>query len=496
MLGVIQLRHSKQALAVRERLVSRSRALSGASLTLRRDGFAPFESTWSLVNKIAYLNALGSSEIQALLASEKALARVDSLKWPGCLNDSTVLSPRKLAMLLEIPSHWACYAFGDAMSLPATRSADTLRFCETCAQHGFHSAAFQALPFERCPLHDVPIRETCPKCERPIPLTFVARCLNNPWTCTHCGHRFWPEIDEPKWNTLSPPAVASTFQPVRKWVLRLRQHDRSRIRLSEEHHQLPYKSRQWYWISRHRFNPLTAVEAYRLWASLEPAPKAIARCLPRMAPAELRVHSLPARLAPRPRIDETSMLRSAKPNSIDHVEARALAAAQSVRKRIRARMSSMLHEHRACEDRRLSCDFRCDASRALRMWQFYWDIQDSHCFIKPLLESHVHQLIRHLNTSAPPDCDVGNLVVRIVAVDLVESFWDVAQFCRDSSDTWRNGFECAIMNFIRFRRPVLLLTAPARGLVGTRIAYVGTSIGRSAASFYCGRPRQAPESRR
>jgi len=486
--------HTKEACKAHERLVARARELQGATLVVRKDGFAPFESTWSLANKITYLNALPPRAVEALLATDKALNRIGYLLAPGSLNDSTALSPEKLAAALKIPSHWARYAFGDALTPPATRPAEMLRFCESCARQGFHSAAFQALPFERCPLHDEHIRESCPECGDPILLQFGPRYLEKPWCCARCGYELWPDIQEPRWNTLPPSVIASTFWPVRWWVLQLRRHDSSKVWHDIEPGTARYDKMPYQRHVVHRQDPFSAVDGYRLWASLEPAPEAIAPFLPRVAMAGRRVHLLPGRPARRHRPRASTQHASHPPSEIDLVEARTLAAVFSVQKRIRGRFVKLLQQHWDCVARRPRLGFDCDAVDALSIWQYYWDSTDQPRRTMTLLESNVRRLLQHLRLMDVPGCDIGNLALRIIATDLIESFWDVAHFLQLSREA-RNyfNFDSACMVFLRQRRPALLLTVPAGALVETRMAYIENRFEKVASSFAC--KRAAAEAR-
>ena len=70
------------------------------------------------------------------------------------------------------------------------RASWKLRFCPACIKLGYHSPLYQLLDIVSCPIHMIPLKTTCPECERIIPYSLSSIVLAHPYSCD-CGHCLW-----------------------------------------------------------------------------------------------------------------------------------------------------------------------------------------------------------------------------------------------------------------------------------------------------------------
>lgn len=88
--------------------------------------------------------------------------------------------------VLQLPIHATREAFlwdlaSDNRSTSMVREA--LRYCPECMKSCYHSVLFQFSPLAKCPIHEVPLSDTCPRCGELIdPMEGPA------WSCPGCRH--------------------------------------------------------------------------------------------------------------------------------------------------------------------------------------------------------------------------------------------------------------------------------------------------------------------
>lgn len=68
--------------------------------------------------------------------------------------------------------------------VPRDWRSEQLRFCERCMALGIHLRIQQHLAVEVCPLHDGPLRTTCPACQQPLPFRSGSQ---QAFRCPACG---------------------------------------------------------------------------------------------------------------------------------------------------------------------------------------------------------------------------------------------------------------------------------------------------------------------
>lgn len=150
----------------------------------------PYESLWSLVHRFAFLNrpawqsftsdlrwghSFGSfqSLVARPAAPQKLLEWLNRYKQAGDL-----LQLSKPALLRSCLPSW-----------DFEKLQPDLRFCGQCLREGFHSAVYQWIGLDRCPLHHVRLQTGCPQCGHKISALWTKQVLDAPFGCSNC-HRF------------------------------------------------------------------------------------------------------------------------------------------------------------------------------------------------------------------------------------------------------------------------------------------------------------------
>lgn len=164
--------------------------------------FHPFESVWSVLHKLSHWNSLTPDDLVNLLW-EPTKYQARPPKNQGA-SDWRPYSMRRLSTVLKVPSAQLVLAetspfrfeVGEWKIENPTGTEETLRFCPQCIEQGFHSALFQMLWIERCPIHDEKIANVCPSCSSNVPYECNWETLSFAYGCTECGHALWPSRDK------------------------------------------------------------------------------------------------------------------------------------------------------------------------------------------------------------------------------------------------------------------------------------------------------------
>lgn len=157
---------------------------------------APFESTWSFLQKFMWLNACGARDIQRAFGIE--MKKDNPQNWSdrdrnlhhwGALNSKGV----QLALgLTDLHMKTACtidYVRPEEVKVLASRS---LRICHKCIKEGFHTPLHQLIFIPHCPLHKEPLVTVCVDCGKPTaPYSLSRQAFSTPYGCAECGAVWW-----------------------------------------------------------------------------------------------------------------------------------------------------------------------------------------------------------------------------------------------------------------------------------------------------------------
>ena len=158
-----------------------------------------YDSAFSLLSKFALLNGLSAGQVGMLFISatcgrKSALVRQLNLD----LRDPTVFDLPAIAELCETTAETVASGFvlGRFAASPI-ESTDVLRYCVECLSRGFHSPLYQLKFIPQCPIHHLPLRQSCQYCGGIIPYRLTTAALKVPFACIHCQKDWAPALRAP-----------------------------------------------------------------------------------------------------------------------------------------------------------------------------------------------------------------------------------------------------------------------------------------------------------
>jgi len=173
----------------------------------RPDLVSKYESLWMIISKFALLNYATLSDLKQVF--QKPVKKGGTWDYDRyifnawSLNSLNKLSAKKLSSILILESGELRYALStpysiflyppfDKRKMDGNRSLPVghLRFCPECMENGFHTALFQYRWMIKCPLHEIPLQSSCPKCNQSIGYRLMRDILINPIGCK-CGYDLW-----------------------------------------------------------------------------------------------------------------------------------------------------------------------------------------------------------------------------------------------------------------------------------------------------------------
>ncbi len=159
-----------------------------------------YESAFSLLSKFSLLNGLSANQIATLFISancgrKRALVRQLNID----LRDATVFELLAIAQLCEMTAETVASGFViGRFTVSVIESSDKLRYCAECLSRGFHSPLYQLKFIPRCPIHQLPLRESCQYCGGIIPYCLTTAMLKEPFACVHCQKDWAPALRIPR----------------------------------------------------------------------------------------------------------------------------------------------------------------------------------------------------------------------------------------------------------------------------------------------------------
>lgn len=146
----------------------------------------PFESSFSVCTRFAWLNALSRVQLHrlGLLARLHGARTFLAHEMRMATNLQNVLRPS----LLPLTEH-ALFE-SNAIGLFSSLFSRTLRICPLCLEAGYHAFWHQCKPLCVCPAHGVELIAHCMACDAPLPSFGDLALYERPYTCTGCGHPY------------------------------------------------------------------------------------------------------------------------------------------------------------------------------------------------------------------------------------------------------------------------------------------------------------------
>ena len=146
----------------------------------------PFESSFSVCTRFAWLNALDRAQLDRL----GVLSRVKRART-FLAHETSMASnlQRVLQRPLPLPIEQALFE-SNAIGLLGSLFSCSLRICPLCLEAGYHAFWHQCRPLVLCPIHGVVLMEQCMTCAKPLPSFGDAALYVRPYACNACGHPY------------------------------------------------------------------------------------------------------------------------------------------------------------------------------------------------------------------------------------------------------------------------------------------------------------------
>jgi hypothetical protein len=145
----------------------------------------PLESAWSRLSKFQTLNCLSWQQLTEALS----VLRTTNAECGIDLRASDAFDIPTLARTLRVPhadlQSAFCVQSNHEVILDA--ASQSLRFCQSCAETGFHATLFQFAAITYCPIHHRALRDTCFNCARSIPYRLDVALMQHPYACPTCA---------------------------------------------------------------------------------------------------------------------------------------------------------------------------------------------------------------------------------------------------------------------------------------------------------------------
>lgn len=147
-------------------------------------GIRPYESLWSIMQRIIWLNQPTLAELNVFLKFN--IKKIDLTTGSASLD----------YIATELPKHQRWYThlgltprqFSNAIIPPFMGTSCCFKYCLECARLGYHSTVFLLPATSICPAHKTPLRSECPSCGKYIGSHLDKDVLKAPYGCRHCGY--------------------------------------------------------------------------------------------------------------------------------------------------------------------------------------------------------------------------------------------------------------------------------------------------------------------
>jgi hypothetical protein len=172
----------------------------------------PLESAWSRLSKFQTLNCLSWQQLTEALS----VLRTTNAECGIDLRASDAFDIPTLARTLRVPhadlQSAFCVQSNHEVILDA--ASQSLRFCQSCAETGFHATLFQFAAITYCPIHHRALRDTCFNCARSIPYRLDVALMQHPYACPTCATSL---LAGPLHHQRCAALAPRTFDRLRPW---------------------------------------------------------------------------------------------------------------------------------------------------------------------------------------------------------------------------------------------------------------------------------------
>lgn len=148
-------------------------------------GIRPYESLWSIVHRLIWLNRPLAPELNKFLGLN--ISNIRSRNSISLLSGHKFIFQKIEAIVTDcVHTQWEHSVLRDSLS----DSASIFKYCQTCLSYGYHSIMFCYPGIEHCPIHGDPLVSTCRYCGRDINAHLDLVAIDNPYACSFCGASF------------------------------------------------------------------------------------------------------------------------------------------------------------------------------------------------------------------------------------------------------------------------------------------------------------------
>lgn len=161
------------------------------------DGPLPGESSWSILHKFCYRNAISINQLISHIRDSSNTPK-ESFVLKCDLRFNKGNPTRAIMKLADINPHNACDlitldCFTNLKDMAHMReiSAPYLRYCPICILEGFHATRMQLLLWNECPIHKtISLIDRCTMCGERIPYIPPKSHLSA-YSCLKCKTKLW-----------------------------------------------------------------------------------------------------------------------------------------------------------------------------------------------------------------------------------------------------------------------------------------------------------------
>lgn len=191
----------------------------------RADLVNRYESLWSIMHKFALLNAVKAMDIRKIFAhGTKGSSSYYSWNWKNRddLRYLVGLDTLKLLTALNLSENFLNESVVSSFVKQneiKTLSCETLRFCRSCLQSGFHSSLYQLLFFSKCPIHKEKFITQCPNCGSEISYRLKNDAFKKPYGCSKCRIIFCPSLSKTGGKLIIEEGSEARLESISNWLL-------------------------------------------------------------------------------------------------------------------------------------------------------------------------------------------------------------------------------------------------------------------------------------
>lgn len=169
---------------------------SRAKIIWRVEWRRPYESIWSLIEKIKIANRVNGNDL--LKSIQPGYGVIDRKRN---VNKLSTEAHERLQALTDVDFNAIIRSMEKLFKINFLRDPmhiyhTHLRYCKTCIQHNYHSYLHQYKLIDNCPFHLEEYEAACPKCEKQIFFHNIAI----PYKTCSCGMQLYHSSGLPVWD--------------------------------------------------------------------------------------------------------------------------------------------------------------------------------------------------------------------------------------------------------------------------------------------------------